>query len=325
MMGKVLFTGGTLEQAHLELFVAAGLEVVVAPSDLDEENLISALAGCDGYLLAGLEKVTSSVLKAVSGRLKVIAFMGTGYQSFVDADAAADLGIFVTNAPGMNASAVAEFAVALLLEMVRQPRQKSNEVKGGYWKEISTGTVIGRTVGIVGCGSIGSKFARMVHHAFGARVLYYSRSQKKALEAEIGAEFVSLHQLLSEADVISLHVPYSKETIGMLGLEEFQIIKPGSLIVCTARPETMDVGALKNSLLSGRVAGLAMDGYYCEPAPRPEEDFYGLLNLSQTIITPHMASLSDEALTKTISVNVKSIANILAGLNDSYVVNPSVR
>lgn len=321
MTAKVLCTSGTLSSSLAKHFTNAGLDLILAPTDLSEIDLIRCLEGCDAYLLAGVEKVTPLVLSSCRGKLKIIAFMGTGYHSFIDVNAAALAGIAVSNAPGANAKSVAEFALGLTLDAVRRITESSNKVKLGNWSDVMTKSLSGSKIGIIGCGRIGSEYAKIVKNAFGSDIQYYSRSRKFEIESKFDAKFLDLHTLLSTSDIISLHVSYSDNSKNLLDFNEFNVIKQGCVVVCTARPETMNSLALRSSLLDGRVSFLAMDGYYIEPCPTIDQDQFGLLSLPQVIITPHMASLSEDSVENMICMNVNSIKNYLLNGNDVLVVN----
>jgi F-type H+-transporting ATPase subunit alpha len=232
-LGKTLFTGETLSDTGRAMFDAAGLEPVVAPRDLDEPGLTAALQGCRAYILAGQERITESVLRAAPPELRVIAFLGVGCHSYINVDLSTRYGIAVTNAPGDNAEAVAEFTLALALEATRHLTHYAAAVKAGCWKEHRVSGLLDRTIGIVGCGAIGSAFARMAHGGFRCPILYYNRSPKPDLEQSIGAVRCDLADLLCRSDVISLHLASTPETDNFLGDAEFGMIKPGAALICT--------------------------------------------------------------------------------------------
>src|SRR5436190_15846128 len=191
---QVLFTGGSLSPIDAEYLTRAGLDVEVQRVDLSEAELAKVLADKDAYILGGVERASAESL-AHAERLKTIAFLGVGYHAFVDTEAATARGIAVTNAPGANARAVAEFTMALMLDAWRRVTYLIQETKAGRWPELKGRNLEGKTLGIVGMGAIGSIVAAIAARGYGMRVVYHSRSAKPALDKEIGATQVSLDDL----------------------------------------------------------------------------------------------------------------------------------
>jgi gluconate 2-dehydrogenase len=323
MPHQLLYTGGTLSPENLRRLTDAGFTVQVVRANLSEDELIAALNGKDAYVLAGVEKATAKVLRQAAS-LKVLAFLGVGYQSFIDAEAAATQGIAVTNAPGANAQAVAEFAIGLMVDCVRRLTYLITETKQGRWLERASWNLHGRTLGIIGLGAIGSRVARIAQRGFGMDIVYHSRSRKSIVEEELGAQPVSLPELLRRADVVTLHAPYGPATVGMLGVEQLALLKPSAVIVNTSRVELIDPAALRQAVVEGRIAAVALDGYYAEPVPEPAKDPYGLLSLphDRVLVSPHTAYLTQDSMDTTLEINVTSIQRLLRGEDDSRVVNP---
>jgi gluconate 2-dehydrogenase len=326
MLTPLLFTGNPPSPSEAAMLTDRGFEVEFAPGDLSEHQLIDALQGKEAYILGGIEKVTAAVL-AQAKSLRVVAFLGVGYQAHIDASAAATYGIAVTNAPGANALSVAEFAVGLLLDAVRGLTHAICEAKSGRAIENPSWTLRDKVIGIVGLGTIGTQVARIAAQGFAMKVVYHSRTRKPHLETEFDAQYVGLADLLSVADVITVHVPFSLDTTGMIGDAELATVKPTAVLINTSRPELVDAPALYRALRDNRLAAAAMDNYYIEPIPTPDGDPYNLLTLphNRFLLSPGIAYYTADAMHAMLEMNVGSILNILAGRPDPYVVNPSFR
>lgn len=322
-MFRVLFTGNTLSERDMEGLKARGIEITTGRADYSENELVEALKGFDGYILGGDEIATKKVIDSTTG-LKIIAFLGTGYERFVDVAAAAARGIPVTNTPRANAYTTAEFTVALMLNAVKKLTYMNNHTKKGDWQKIELWNLRGRTVGIIGLGTVGTYVARILRNGFGVEIVYVSRTSKTEIEAELGARRVELPTLLRGSDIVSLHALYSNETIGLLGSSELALMKPDAILVNAARAELVDGHALFQALESGRISIAAFDGYYTEPVPSPEQDTYGLLNLpdNRFIVTPHTAYNSKDAIK---DMERMVLDNVIAAFEDREppnVVNP---
>jgi len=319
---EILVTGHTFERHFLEVLSARGYSVEFHSEHLPEPELKKALENKDAFILGGVEYVSAETLEANS-TLKVIAVAAVGYQSYVDLEAATRKGILVTNVPNANARATAEMTISLMTSLWRKVAYLSSEVKKGNWPDdVVAGTLQGAVLGIIGAGAIGSIVAEIAAFGLGMQVLYYSRSAKPELEARTRARRVSLGELLSESDVVSLHVPITDETRGLIGEAELALMKPTAILVNTARPQVVRAQALSKALQTGSIAGCAMDGYYDEP---PNElDQYGLLNLPDDIflVTPHVGYLTRESIYKMSELAVEGVIAILEERPWQYVVNP---
>ncbi|WP_157170891.1 NAD(P)-dependent oxidoreductase [Nocardia araoensis] len=206
---RVLLTGADLSSADSEWLRQQNLEVEVRRYDLSEIELARALVDKDAYILGGVERVTAAALSTAEN-LKVIAFMGVGYHAYIDTAAASAAGIAVTNAPGANARAVAEFAIGLMLDAWRAITDLAMETRAGRWRETKGRNLHAKTLGIVGMGTIGTMVARIAANGFGMRVVYVSRTAKPELERDIAARRVfrtfwrreEIHALSTPASVI---------------------------------------------------------------------------------------------------------------------------
>ncbi|MCC3332245.1 2-hydroxyacid dehydrogenase [Nocardia abscessus] len=323
---RVLVTGTDLMPADIGWLCQQDLEVEMCDRDLSEMQLARALVGKDAYILGGVERATSAALSAAED-LKVIAFMGVGYQAYIDTAAATAAGIAVTNAPGANARAVAEFTIGLMVDAWRSITDLAMETKAGRWNKHIGRNLHSRTLGVVGMGTIGALVARIAANGFGMRVVYVSRTAKPELERDIAARRVELPELLTESDVISLHATYGQQTERMIGESQLASVKPGAILINTAEAELVDPASLRSALLDGRLAAAAMDSYYIMPTPSDRTDPLGLIALGNRrfLVTPHAAGATEESFRRILTANVDSIKNVLEIGEDPRIINPDYR
>lgn len=255
---------------------------------LTSEELRALLPGCDGYI-AGLDVIDRAALEAAD-RLKVIARYGVGIDN-IDLAAAAEKSIVVTNTPLANASSVAELTIALMLALARSLPTLVAQTKAGQWPRTIGLTLEGKTVGLIGLGAIGKQVARRLR-CFGCRIVAYDPAADTAFAAAHGVELSSLDEVLRQADFLSLHVPLTSETRGMVNTQFLARMKPGAFLINTARGEIVDETALLEALQSGHLRGAALDVFSRQP-PDPN---HPLLALPQVIATPHCGAHTDGAL-----------------------------
>ncbi|HEY9682631.1 MAG TPA: D-isomer specific 2-hydroxyacid dehydrogenase family protein [Oculatellaceae cyanobacterium] len=322
----VLFTGTALPETYRKRLRDHGCTLKMERHDLSEDELIQTLKGVSGYILGGVEKATRRVLES-SPELKIVTFFGVGYENYIDCSAATDCGIAVTNTPGSNARSVAEFTITLMLDAVKKSPFLIDATKQGDWKEIQTKTVKGKTLGIVGMGTIGGIVAEIAHKGFGMNILYTGRTPKPELESSLKAQFVPLPELLKRCDVLSLHANVSEHTVGIIGEAELNSMKDGAVLVNTSRAELVDPKALKNALASKKISCAAFDGYYQEPVPKPESDKWGLVGLSHEIflVSPHTAYFTEDATAAMADLSTNSVMEMLDGHEPSHLVNPEYK
>ncbi|MBW7944938.1 MAG: hydroxyacid dehydrogenase [Sphingomonadaceae bacterium] len=242
-------------------------------------------------------------------RLKLIQKLGVGVNT-IALDAAKDAGVAVCNMPGVNAQAVAEMALALLFSVLRRtPYFDAITREGNGWAADSAvldgvGEVAGRTVGLVGFGNTAARLAR-AFEALGARVVYTARSAK----ADVPYAYLPLADLLAESDVVSLHAPLTEETQGMIGRAAIAAMKPGAILVNTARGELVDEAALAEALRSGRLRGAGLDVFAAEPAGADNP----LFALPQVVVSPHIAWLTPETLGRCLVIAKENVRRLAAG------------
>ena len=247
-------------------------------------------------------------------KLKYIGVLATGY-NVVDLDAAKEHGLVVTNVPAYSTDAVAQFTFALLLELANQVGVHNSSVKDGGWvrsKDFSysvmpTMELYGKTMGIIGYGSIGQRVADIAH-AFGMKVLVSSRTEKKLPEGG-WIRWVSREELFAEADVISIHCPLFPETKGMINREAIGLMKRTALVINTARGGCIVEQDLADALNSGRIAGAAVDVVLQEPMKEDNP----LLTAKNIIITPHIAWAPREVRQRLLQIAGDNMGAFLAG------------
>lgn len=238
-------------------------EVVYNPSGkpLSGDELIDLLVGVDGYI-AGLDQITSEVLEAAR-ELKVVSRYGVGYNN-VDLVAARANNIIVTNTPGANAKSVAELAVGLILDLMRPIIPANKQTKDGEWPRFKGLSLEGKTVGLLGLGAIGKETARRLA-GFDCKLLAFDINPDEEFAAKYGITYLPLEEIIPQADVFSLHLPGIPETIDMVNDEFLGKMKPGAILVNTARGELIDEEALARALASGHLRGAGLDAFRQEP------------------------------------------------------------
>ena len=251
--------------------------------------------------------------------LELVVFTGIGAARFVDLPAAAAKGITVCNCPGYSDNTVAEHALALLLAAARHVPRLDAELRAGRWNQSAMGMELrGRTLGIVGFGGIGRRFAALAK-ALGMEVLAWTRSPDPERARAAGVEFVTVDRLLAECDAISLHLAGTPETEGLIDAAALARMKPGALLVNTARGELVDEDALVEALRSGRIRAAGIDVYREEPLP-PSHPFLGLDNV---VLSPHVAYNTPEAAIALHDIAVECLARYFAGDPVNVVAAPA--
>ncbi len=320
---KILITGSSVNQQFIQRLTDAGHEVDNTIDLLSEDQLAEKLRTTNALLLGGDEFVSSKALQHADD-LKVIAYLGMGYTSGVDIMAAKQKGIAVTYTPNTLSVSTAEFTLGHLLNLRRTITAQNNTIKHGNKFEAEKSYELARKrLGIIGLGGIGCELARMAVRGLNMEVVYFSRTQKPNLETELGIVSVSLDELLRTSDAVAVLVPDTPETRGMIGKEQLASMKPGALLINTARPFVVEPHALKESLENGHLGGASMDNYYGNPPyPTPQDDPYGLLSLPDDtfVVTAWTGSFTHEARNAMADSSITSILNILAGRTDPNIV-----
>lgn len=273
----------------------------------DRAELIPAIADVDAILIRSATKVDAEALAAAK-RLKVVARAGVGLDN-VDVKAATQAGVMVVNAPTSNIVSAAELAVALLLAAARRVPAADLSLKNGEWKrsKYSGVELFEKTVGIVGLGKIGVLVAQRLA-AFGMNVIAYDPYVQAGRAAQMGVRLATLDELLASSDFISVHLPKTPETIGLIGDEQLHKVKPEVIIVNAARGGIVDEQALFSALKEGRVAAAGLDVFAKEPCTDSP-----LFEFENVVATPHLGASTDEAQEKAGIAVAKSVRLALSG------------
>jgi glyoxylate reductase len=288
------------------------------------DALLRSVQGVDGVLTLLTDKVDDEFLDRAGSGLKVVSNFAVGFDN-IDVAACTARGIPVGNTPGVLTETTADLAWALLMAAARRLPEGDRYVRDGRWKTwgpmlLMGPDVHGATLGVVGLGRIGQAVARRAQ-GFGMTILYHDLARADpAVEAELGATFLPLEELLPKADFVSLHVNLSPATEGMINAERLRWMKPTAILVNTSRGPVVDSMALVDALRDGVIAGAALD--VTDPEPLPVE--HPLVALDNCLVVPHIASASRATRGRMASM---AAANLLAGIRGEPLptpVNPEV-
>ncbi len=273
----------------------------------DRGQLLAALPEADAVLIRSATQMDPEAI-AAGTKLKVIARAGVGLDN-VDVKAATQAGVMVVNAPTSNIVSAAELAVALLLSVARNVVPANIALKNGEWKRSKYNGVelSEKTVGIVGLGRIGVLVAQRLS-AFGVKLIAYDPYVQPARAAQIGVRLVPLDELMRESDFITVHLPKTPETAGLIGEEQLKLAKPTMYLINAARGGIVDEDALYQAIADGRVAGAGLDVYAKEPCTDSP-----LFALESVVATPHLGASTDEAQEKAGISVAKSVRLALGG------------
>jgi D-3-phosphoglycerate dehydrogenase len=293
--------------AQLERSVA---QVRTRPGPLGPDELVEALRGADA-VLAGLDQFDATVFERTPG-LRVVARYGAGVDN-VDLAAAARHGVVVTNTPGANANAVAELTIALLFALARHLLQGADAVRSGRWGAPRGFEVAERTLGLVGLGAVGRRVATKAS-ALGCHVVACDPVVDDDDARAAGAELAELERIVAAADVLSLHAPLTAETRNMVDRELLGAMKPGAVLINTARGELVVEEDLVRALDEGRLRAAALDTLREEP-PSPQ---HPLLDRDDVIVTPHIAGQTEEAVEEMAREAIDDLLAVLSGRPPSH-------
>jgi D-3-phosphoglycerate dehydrogenase len=284
-----------LENIHpvaASLLGRAGVEVTTRREALDEDDLIAALDGVELLGIRSKTQVTRAVVAARPELLAIGAFcIGTNQ---IALQAASRAGIAVFNAPYSNTRSVVELAVAEIIALTRRLTERDRSLHDGVWRKSAAGSheVRGRTLGIVGYGNIGSQLS-VLAESLGMTVVFYDVAEKLALGNARRVD--SLDELLQIADVISLHVDGRSSNQGMIGPDEFAAMREGAVFINLSRGHVVELGALRQAVESGHLAGAAVDVFPAEPNASGDPFVSELRGLPNVILTPHVGGSTEEA------------------------------
>lgn len=288
---------------------------VTVKTGLKQEELTKIIGEYDALVVRSETKVTAPILEA-GRKLLVVGRAGVGVDN-IDVSAATRRGIMVVNSPTSNTMAAAEHTMALMLSLARNLPQAYCSLKAGQWKRADfMGVELrNKVLGVVGLGNVGARVARMAQ-AFQMSVIAYDPYVSPDYARNFGVQLVTMEELLKESDFISLHVPMSSETKGLIGKKELEIVKPSVRIVNTARGGLVDEEELYKALEEGKVAGAAVDVFSVEPACDNV-----LCASEKAIVTPHLGASTIEAQAGVAIDIAQQVLAVLKGQTAMYAVN----
>jgi glyoxylate reductase/D-3-phosphoglycerate dehydrogenase len=289
-----------------------GMDVVTAPADMDDDEKIELVRDAD-FIMLFPGKISDRVLQAAT-KCKLIQLLSAGYDE-MNLPLAEDLGIAVANNGGANRVAVAEHTLMLMLATHRRMMFYANNVKAGRWKQeqdrkIDVFELEGKTLGLIGMGNIGRQVARRAA-AFDMGLQYYDKYHPltPVEEETMGIKAVDMDTLLQTSDVVSTHVPLTRETYGMIGKRELELMKPTGVVINTSRGGVIEETALAEALISGTIAAAGLDVMEHEP-PDPNDP---LLQIENLVITPHTAGPTLESIPKRAANGFENIQHVWSG------------
>ena len=312
MSAEVLITRA-LPQPGAALLEAAGLRVHMSPHDrpISPRELRAGVASAEALLCMLTDRVDAELLDAAPN-LRVIANYAVGFDN-IDVAEARRRGIEVTTTPDVLTEATADLTWALLLSAARQLGAGERMVRAGQWQgwapdQLLGQPVAGRVLGIVGMGAIGRAVARRAQ-GFGMAVRYFNRRRvEPAVEAELGAQYVPLDELLATADFVSLHAPRNEQSHRLIDAAALARMKPTAVLINTGRGSLIDEAALVDALRAGRIAAAGLDVFEREP-----ELTEGLVELDNVVLAPHLGSASTEARASMVRLCSENIIEVLGG------------
>jgi phosphoglycerate dehydrogenase-like enzyme len=282
-------------------------------AQLTETEMCEALRGIDAAI-AGGEYYTEKVFQE-AGRLKIVARTGVGFDH-VDIVAAAKHGAWVTTTPGATSPAVADFTLALILCLLRDIPTMSRDMRAGKWNPFAGGELASLTLGVVGTGSIGREVIQRAA-GFGGTLLAYDIQQDDEFAKQWNVQYVTLDELMTQSDIVSLHVPANEETIGLIDERRIQLMKQEAYLVNTSRPNVVVKDALVRALEANAIKGAAIDVHDTVPC-RPNDP---LVRLNNVIATPWAAYKTQEAIENMCISAARDVVTVLQGGVPKYPVN----
>lgn len=299
----------------VSLLKQKGYDVSVSFRDhsLTRDELLEFVGGASAIISLLNDKIDAQVFEAAGPQLKVVANYAVGFDN-VDLEEATQRGIVVTNTPSpVITQAVAEHAMALILALAKKITEGDSYIRRGLYHgwdpELCLGLQVkGKTLGIVGLGRIGTSLAQIAKAGLGMNILYTGPNRKNDFDQQFGARFVSLDELLSESDFVSLHTPLTPETTHLINLDKIELMKKSAYLINTARGGVVDETSLILALKEGLIAGAGLDVFEDEKSVNSE--FYVLPN---TILTPHIASSTIEAREDMSRMAAENVISALEG------------
>ena len=320
---RIFMTRAIAPAAIERLSTQTDLEVWPHEAPPPYEILIDRVQNATGIVSLLTDRIDADLIAAAGPDFKVIAQMAVGFDN-IDVAAATARGIPVGHTPGVLTETTADFAWALLMAAARRVIEAHNEVQQGIWRpwgpDVLTGQdIFGATLGLVGFGRIGQAVAKRAQ-GFDMPILYHDLQRFPEAEKSLGAQFVSLEELLERADFVSLHTFMSPQNKYMMGKSQFEQMKPNAIFINTARGGLVDPDALLWAVRERKIAGAGLDVFETEPIP----EGHPLLKEPSVIITPHIASASKNTRARMALMAAENIIAAIEGKRIPYCANPEV-
>jgi D-3-phosphoglycerate dehydrogenase len=316
MKKKVLIGSRARSRAPeaMKILEEQGYELILNPYDrtLTETELMDMIQGVEG-MIAGSDKVTAAVLAAGVPTLKIVAKQGVGYNT-IDVVSAKEQKIDVTITPGANSKSVADLAMGLMLSIARNVPAMDRKIREKGWYRHTGVELAGKVLGIVGMGNIGGEVAKRAF-AFGMKILAYDVYPRQDFIDQYGVTYVSLDEIFTKSDFVSLHAPAIKDTIGMVNIDRLRSMKKTAFIINTARGELIIEDDLYEALSTGVIAGAALDVYQNEPPADSK-----LVDLPNIVLTAHSGAYTKEAIVNAGVIAAEEIVRVLSGEKAKYSV-----
>ena len=314
-MAKIYVTR-MVPESGIKMLQDKGFEVVINPEDkvLTKEELMNNLRGqnYDALFCLLTDKIDAEVMDSFGPQLKIIANMAVGFDN-INIEEARKRGIMVTNTPDVLTESVAEHTIALMFAIARRLVESDQFMRDGKYIGWAPMLFLGndlveKTLGLVGLGRIGAAVAKRMHDGFEMKIIYYDVKRNEELEKQYHLEYRDLENLLKESDFVSVHVPLLETTRHLIGEPQLRIMKKTAYLINTSRGPVIDEKALVVALKSGEIKGAALDVFEFEPKITPE-----LLQLDNVILTPHIASATEETRSKMSDLAATNIIEALEG------------
>ncbi len=293
------------------------VELVIAP-DPSQATVAELIKDVQGVILRTTSAITRAMI-ASAPQLKVISRTGVGVDN-IDVEAASEYGVMVCNLPGINSISVAEHAAALIVALAKTLPYFDHEVRQGNWKSRNTyrsGELYQKTLGVIGFGRIGSHVAAIMGKGFGMNILAYDPYISHSADPELSVKFCELEELLATADVVTVHLPATSDTKGLLNKERLGLLKPSAYFVNTARGSVVDEPALVELLQSGKIAGAGLDVFDEEPLATD----HPFATLDNVILSPHAAALTGECVVRAAVEAAQAVIDVFAGHEPRHLYN----
>lgn len=321
-MAKIFVTRH-IPGSGIEMLKSAGHELKINEEDrpLTEEELLAELAAdqYDGILSLLTDKIDEKVFDTAPS-IKIISNYAVGYNN-IDLEEAKKRNILISNTPGTSTNAVAEFTIALAMNIAKRVDEGDQFIRDGKYKGWNPNLLIGeeilnKTWGLIGAGRIGGRVAEILFKGFGMKIIYYDIKRNEELEKNFGAEFKeNVEDLIKESDIISLHVLLDETTKHLMNSERIAIMKKTAVLINTSRGPVIDEVAIVSALKNKNIRGFATDVFEFEPTLAE-----GLKELPNVVLTPHIASATEEARGAMSIQSAENLINFFEGREPKYLV-----